>query len=201
MKKDNRTMKEMRVKDGKPGGFDTFSILDVVFMAIVAAIFGILAVYNLLITDYLRVALGLYGGLIVGGLFHVPGIIAFTVIKKKGAAFITQNLFGISQLMFGSPVGFLVLFFTGAESLGLELTFFLFKYPQKDKTYIWAIAGMVSTLFAQIPNYLVYGFGGMPWWSWVLPIIFVGVPSGAIFSILLTRAALHVIPKRFLQRQ
>lgn len=174
---------------------DRYSVSDLVQMAIIAAIFGAIAIYNMVILEFLRLgALGLYGGMLVGGLFNVPGIMAYGLIRKKGVAFITQNLFGFAQLLFGNPIGFVVLWFTFAEAVGQELVFALFRYRRAGDWRVWAVAGIASAIGAQIPNYIIYGFGGMPLWSWLLPLLVTGIPSAIILPIILTKAVLRIVP-------
>ncbi len=186
--------------EGKKFDWFSFTTTDLVIIAIIAAVFGVIGVYNQLITNLLIIPFGFYGGMIVGGLFQTPGIMAYAIMKKKGASFVTQNLFGIAQLLFGNPFGFLLLLFTFSQSLGQELTFFCSKYKRAGDWKMWALAGAVSWIFAQVPNYALYGFGDMAWWSWLIPLIVVGIPSSILFPTLLTKAVLKIVPARFISK-
>ena len=181
--------------------FDRFSITDITLMSIIAAAFGALAVYNQILTDLLRSVAGFYGGMIVAGIFPTAGIMAYALIRKRWVAFITMNVMGIAQILFGNPIGFLVLWFTVAHGIGQELALFLFKYPKTGGDWrVWALTGMASMLVVQIPNVAIFGVGAMPLTSFVVPLVLIALPSSAILPAVLTQAVVKIVPSGLLRR-
>lgn len=171
-----------------------------VSMATIAAAFAVVALFNQALTDVARAAFGFYGAMLFGGLFQTPGILAYALIGRRGTAFITQNVFGLMQLAMGNPAGFVVLWFTFAEALGQEA--FLLTTPKRayDRPWVWGGAGVASWLAAQVPNYFLFGLGEMPLWSWLLPIIVVGIPVSILTPIVIILAVRRTLPLPLAER-
>src|SRR5947207_928413 len=79
-------------------GSSGFNLHQLVAMATIAGAFAVVALFNQTMTDLARSLLGLYGGMVFGGLFQVPGVLAHALLRRRWVAFTTQNLFGIVQV-------------------------------------------------------------------------------------------------------
>ena len=182
-------MDKIAAKQECKNGFTTH---DMIVMSICAATYGALGLFVSLLDHLASQLLGLYGGYLVAGLLNAPGITSAYLLRKPGVAFVTQNLFGFAQLAFGSPDGAYLLWYTLAEGTGQELFFFLTRYRKWNNLALGG-CGIMSFAAAQVPTYLIYRLGAMPLWNWLAPIILAGVPSAAIFSIILPRTAFSVV--------
>ncbi len=171
---------------------DRFTTFDMIVMAVCAAAFGAAALFITLLDHAATQVFGLYGGYLAAGLLNAPGITGAYVIRKRGTAFITQNLFGLAQLAFGNPYGASLLWYTLAESIGQELVLAVFLYRRWGNVTL-AICGIVSFAAAQVPTYVLFGFGAMPVWSWLAPMALAGAPSAAVCCLILPRLTLSVL--------
>jgi ABC-type thiamin/hydroxymethylpyrimidine transport system permease subunit len=178
----------------KPTSRDHLTVVDLVLIAMIAAAFGAIGLHLLLFTEALRFSFGFYGSMITGGLFQVPGILAGALVRKRWAAFMAQNLFGVTQFLLGVPVGLLVLGFTASEAIGQEVVFRAFRRHMGDWR-VWGLAAAGSWICAQVPNYAFYGLGRMAWWSTMGPILIVGIPSSIFFCTFLTAAVVRAAQK------
>lgn len=176
-----------------------WSTSDCIVVAVVAAAFGTLALFYGVLSRIAGQVLGLYGGYLVGGLFHAPGICLAYALRKPWVAFVTQNLFGVTQLLFGNPDGAIVLWFTFFESLAQELIFFPFR-GQSHSLLTVGVAGAASLWAAQIPTYFIYSFHSMPTLAWLLPIVAVGMPSSVAFCVGLAIASRRLLLRTRLVR-
>jgi ABC-type thiamin/hydroxymethylpyrimidine transport system permease subunit len=178
-------------RSSRPG---PLTIVDLVLCATIAAAFAALAVEFALVQESLRLTLGFYGGMVTAGVWQSPGILSAALVRKRWAAFIAQNLFGVAQLLLGVTYGVAVVAFTLSEAIGQEAV--LRAFPNRTADWrVWALAGAVSVVCAQVPNYLFYGLAQMPMWSTVGSILFVSVPSAIVCTIVIVSLIVRAVRK------
>jgi ABC-type thiamin/hydroxymethylpyrimidine transport system permease subunit len=170
------------------------TIVDLVLAATIAAAFAALAVEFALVQESLRLTLGFYGGMITAGVWQSPGVLAAALVRKRWAAFIAQNLFGVAQLLLGVTYGLAVVAFTLSEAIGQEIVFRVFPHRTGDWR-VWALAGAVSAVCAQVPNYLFYGLARMPLWSTLGSILVISVPSAVVFTVAIVSVIVRAVKK------
>ena len=171
-----------------------FTVPQCVAIATIAAAFAVVALFNQILTDLARGLFGFYGSMVFTGVFQTPGILAYCLLRRRWAAFTTQNLFGFGQIALGNPAGFLVFWFTFAEAAAQELVLRAVPLRAARTWPVFAIAGVASFIGAQIPNYLIYGLGEMAWWTWLLPMLLVGIPSSILFPTTICLATKRALP-------
>jgi len=165
--------------------FSGISTRDIVVIVIVAAVLGAIGVYNQWLNYILSAAFGVFGWKLLSGLFHTPGVLAANFTRKRWVAFVTQNLFAVTQLLLGASLGLVLFWLTLFEGVGQELVFYLFRY----KKWTWwtiVLAGMASSLFASIPSYFLFGLGEMTWYTWIPAEVGVGMLSAALANFLIS---------------
>lgn len=171
-----------------------WSAAELAVMAVVAAVFGVISLFNQAITDVARIVLGFYAAMVFSGLFLVPGLLAYALIGRRGAAFVTQNAYGVVQVLLGNPVGVIVLWFTFAQALAQELALLPFGRSGRDRPIVWAVGGIAGAFAAQVPNYIFFGLGDLTLWAWLGPFLAVGLPSSVLVPWLIIRATRASLP-------
>ncbi len=92
--------------------FVAFTLLEIVIMAIIGVINGVLGTPNAMIGRFFMTFSGAYGFLafaaICGG-FYIAGPLCGYIIRKPGAATIAETMNGVAQVLSGNPNGIMVL--------------------------------------------------------------------------------------------
>src|SRR5262249_50915414 len=101
------------VNHGQGGkAFVAFTLLEIVIMAIIGVINGVLGTPNAMIGRFFMTFSGSYGFLafaaICGG-FYTAGPLCGYIIRKPGAATIAETMNGVAQVLSGNPNGVMVL--------------------------------------------------------------------------------------------
>jgi ABC-type thiamin/hydroxymethylpyrimidine transport system permease subunit len=165
--------------------FDRLTTRDIVVIVIVGAVLGAIGVYNMPLNYLLSAIFGVFGWKILSGIFHTPGVMAANMTRKRWVAFITQNLFAVTQLLLGASLGLSLFWLTVFEGVGQELVFFIFRY-KKWRWWTICLAGMASSLFASVPSYFLFGLGDMPWYLWIPAEVGVGMLSAAFANLVIS---------------
>jgi energy-coupling factor transport system substrate-specific component len=134
---------------------------DYVLLAILAVVFG--AIYWAWLGPYLGIETILagvsaqFGQELLFGLWFVSGLLGGYIIRRPGAAFLSETLSAFAEVLLGAPAG-PVLIVTGfMQALGPELTFAATGY----RRWGWgtmAIAGVAAGVVALPWNWLRLGY-------------------------------------------
>jgi energy-coupling factor transport system substrate-specific component len=134
---------------------------DFVLLAILAVVFG--AIYWAWLGPYLGIETALagvsgqFGQELLFGLWFVSGLLGGYVIRRPGAAFLSETLAAFAEVLLGAPAG-PVLIVTGfMQALGPELTFAATGY----RRWGWGtmiVAGIAAGVVALPWNWLRLGY-------------------------------------------
>lgn len=124
---------------------------DVILMAILATIFAAvyLGVFYLglgLQTILMPYGLAPFGFEVIYGVWFMAATIAAYIIRKPGAALITEVLAAAIELLMGNAGGVILLLTGFIQGLGVELGFALFRYKRYDLLSM-TISGILAALF------------------------------------------------------
>lgn len=128
-----------------------WNLREVVMMSVLGVLFAAvyLAVFQLgLGLSALLVPLGLssFAFELVYGVWFMAATIAAYLLRKPGAALITEVLAGLVELLMGNPGGVIVLITGGIQGAGCELGFGLFRY-RKYNLLSMCLAGIFAATF------------------------------------------------------
>jgi energy-coupling factor transport system substrate-specific component len=175
-----------RDKTGKI--FVGFTLLEIVIMAIIGVINGVLGTPNAMAGRFFMTFSGSYGFLafaaICGG-FYVAGPLCGYIIRKPGAATIAETMNGVAQLLSGNPNGVAVLAAGFLQGFMSDLGFAFYGYKRWTLSVI-ALSGALSPLLQQIPEVYFFGFGDMGI-SYNLLALIIRMASGAVYAIVLVK--------------
>ena len=168
--------------------FVGFTLLEIVIMAIIGAINGVLGTPNAMAGRFFMTFSGSYGFLafaaICGG-FYISGPLAGYIIRKPGAATIAETMNGVAQLLSGNPNGVAVLAAGFLQGFMSDIGFAFYGYKKWTLGAI-ALSGALSPLLQQIPEVYFFGFGDMGI-SYNMLALLIRMASGAIYAIVLVK--------------
>jgi energy-coupling factor transport system substrate-specific component len=175
-----------RDKTGKI--FVGFTLLEIVIMAIIGVINGVLGTPNAMAGRFFMTFSGSYGFLafaaICGG-FYVAGPLCGYIIRKPGAATIAETMNGVAQVLSGNPNGIAVLAAGFLQGFMSDLGFAFYGYKRWTLSVI-ALSGALAPLLQQIPEVYFFGFGDMGI-SYNLLALIIRMASGAVYAIVLVK--------------
>lgn len=148
-----------------------FSVRQLVIIAVLAAVSGI--VYTGLGQIWLAAssAFGPLGGALIG-LFQFGHVLAFALLRRPGVAFATSVLSTVVQALIGDPTGILVIGWGVAHGLGCEAVLLATRYRSVSFSTLATSAG-VGAVLGQFFSYWLYGWEHALWMFFIsLPIVF-----------------------------
>ncbi|MDR2406297.1 MAG: ECF transporter S component [Deltaproteobacteria bacterium] len=167
-----------------------WKLKDVIVMAIVSMVFAVvylLAVYLGVFFSTLLSPLGLAplaNEPIYGIWFMASTFIAY-VLRKPGAAFISEVLAALMEVLLGNMYGPLVLISGAIQGLGAELVFLITRYKNFSLS-VMCLAGVSAGVFSFVWGYFRGGFTLIATWL-LATMLLVRLVSSAFFAGYLSR--------------
>jgi energy-coupling factor transport system substrate-specific component len=176
--------------------FVAFTLLEIVIMAIIGVINGVLGTPNAMLGRLFMTFSGSYGFLafaaICGG-FYVSGPLCGYIIRKPGAATIAETMNGVAQVLSGNPNGIMVLAAGFLQGFMSDIGFAFYGYKRWTLSAI-ALSGALAPLLQQIPEVYFFGVGDMGI-SYNLLALIIRMASGAVYAIVLVKPIAHALAK------
>jgi len=176
--------------------FLSFTLLEIVIMAIIGVINGVLGTPNAMLGRLFMTFSGSYGFLafaaICGG-FYISGPLCGYIIRKPGAATIAETMNGVAQVLSGNPNGVMVLGAGFLQGFMSDLGFAFYGYKRWTLSVL-ALSGALAPLLQQIPEVYFFGVGdmGIPYNLLALAIRMI---SGAVYAIILVKPIAQALAK------
>ncbi len=185
------------INRGKGGQvFVAFTLLEIVIMAIIGVINGVLGTPNAMIGRFFMTFSGAYGFLafaaICGG-FYIAGPLCGYIIRKPGAATIAETMNGVAQVLSGNPNGIMVLGAGFLQGFMSDVGFAFYGY-RKWTLSVLALSGALAPLLQQITEVYFFGVGDMGI-SYNLLALIIRMASGALYAIILVKPIAHGLAK------
>jgi energy-coupling factor transport system substrate-specific component len=117
------------------------------------------------------------------GIWFIVSIIAAYIIRKPGAAFLSETVAATIEVMIGNAVGPQLILSGMVQGLGAEAVFAATKWKNYS-TWVLVAAGMGSSVFSFVWGYFISGFAALSP-GYVTAMFFVRLLSGAILAGLL----------------
>jgi len=165
---------------GRARGYTT---LDLVVIAVLGAVFGLLNTPFGLVFQFLMSA----GGPVVQTIFQpwaIGMVLSMFIVRKPGAALLNGFVNGLFQLLTGNPAGLLVFGWTLANGLGVEIGFALYLYIFGSIRFTWVtalVSGFLAMAFGYVVSAMAFNFAAAGaeqfWIGWIGQAI-----SGALWS-------------------
>jgi len=176
--------------------FVAFTLLEIVIMAIIGVINGVLGTPNAMVGRFFMTFSGSYGFLafaaICGG-FYIAGPLCGFIIRKPGAATIAETMNGVAQVLSGNPNGIAVLGAGFLQGFMSDIGFAFYGYRKWTLSVI-ALSGALAPLLQQIPEVYFFGVGDMGI-SYNLLALIIRMISGAVYAIVLVKPIAFALAK------
>src|SRR3984957_17796463 len=176
--------------------FVAFTLMEIVIMAIVGVINGVLGTPNAMLGRLFMTFSGSYGFLafaaICGG-FYISGPLAAYIIRKPGAATIAETMNGVAQVLSGNPNGVMVLGAGFLQGFMSDMAFAFYGYKNWTLGVI-GLSGALAPLLQQIPEVYFFGVGELGIGYNLLALV-IRMVSGAVYAMVLVRPIAHALAR------
>ncbi len=140
---------------GRLAGWTT---LDIVVVAVLGVVFGILNSPFGLVYQMTQAMFGAIGANLFG-VFDICSVLTMFIVRKPGAAFFCMLINGVVQMLSGNPAGAICLGWGFTQAVGAELVFWAVRYRHFDWLVCFVAAGLAQAPFSNAWTYFIYGFG------------------------------------------
>src|SRR5712672_3612009 len=173
-----------------------FTLMEIVIMAVIGVINGVLGTPNAMLGRLFMTFSGSYGFLafaaICGG-FYISGPLCGYIIRKPGAATIAETMNGVAQVLSGNPNGVMVLGAGFLQGFMSDIGFAFYGYRKWTLSVI-SLSGALAPLLQQIPEVYFFGVGDMGI-SYNLLALAIRMVSGAVYAIILVKPIAFALVK------
>lgn len=176
------------INRGNARMFVAFTLIEIVIMAIIGVINGVLGTPNAMLGRFFMTFSGSYGFLafaVITGFFFISGPLCGYIIRKPGAATLAETMNGVAQVLSGNPNGIMVLGAGFLQGFMADLGFAFFGY-RKWTLPVIALSGLLAPVLQEIPEVYFFGFGDMGI-AWNLLALAIRMISGAVYAVVLVR--------------
>lgn len=135
----------------------SWKLKEIVLMSLLAVVFGI--VY-LLFVHVGNIWSGFIGPIAyewIFGIWFIVSIICMYIIRKPGAAVISETIAAAIEVLLGNAVGPRLILSGVIQGLGAEAVFAATRYKRFD-LWVLMLAGVGSSIFSFVYGYLLGGF-------------------------------------------
>lgn len=142
-----------------------WNLREIVLMSILSVVFAVIYLLFYLFGKSLKNVLapfGLapFGYEVIYGIWFIVSIITAYIIRKPGAAFISESIAGLVQVLIGSPAGPKLIVSAMIQGLGAEIVFAATRY-RNFTTLVLVLAGVSSAIFSFAWAWFASGFAAL----------------------------------------
>ncbi|RNA68639.1 ECF transporter S component [Alteribacter keqinensis] len=165
-----------------------WKLREIVLMSILGVVFGVIYLMFYFFGQGLRnvlapFGLGPFGYEVIFGIWFIVSIITAYVIRKPGAALISETIAATIQVLIGSPAGPRLIVSGLIQGLGAEVVFAATRWKNYNLSVL-VLAGVSAAIFSFVWGWFISGFAALST-SMVLAMFIVRCISGALLAGLL----------------
>ncbi len=141
-------------------GLRTYTTLDLVVIAVLGVVFGVLNTPFGVLFQFLQSTFGPAGQALFAP-WAIGMVLTAFIVRKPGAAFINGLINGLFQVLSGNPAGLVNMGWGFALGLGVEIGVALYAYVRGYARFTWVtavIAGGLATGFSYAVSAIVYNY-------------------------------------------
>ncbi|MGY4688703.1 ECF transporter S component [Salibacterium sp. K-3] len=135
----------------------TMNLREIVVMAFISAVFGVLYLLWIFLGQLVTGLLGPVGGGLMAGFWIMAPVVCALIIQKPGAALAAEMIAAGTEVMVGSVNAGSVLILGFTQGIGAELIFAIFRY-RSFKLPVLMLAGMAGTAASFLTQFAMYGY-------------------------------------------
>lgn len=165
-------------------GFARFTTFDLMLMAVIATVQGVVLYFFGNFENVLRAAIGpVFTTFIVSFMYTGWGVLAAFLIRKAGAGYITALIAGALSLILGGGTGLIIFLYATGQGGVSDLTLILMGRYRKFNWFTVMISNMLAAQGGVIVTYFLFQVGQLgawAFWSQVLLVILTGSVAGLV---------------------
>ncbi|WP_430057561.1 ECF transporter S component [Paenibacillus alvei] len=163
-----------------------WKLRDIVVLSSLSVVFAVIYLLFLQIGNVLVGFMGPMGYEVIFGIWFIVSIIATYIIRKPGAAVISETVAGLVEVLIGNAVGPILIISALIQGLGAEAVFAATRY-RNFSTKVLMLAGVGSAVFSFAWGYFRSGYAAYSL-GLILAMLLVRCISGAVISGLLGKS-------------
>lgn len=160
-----------------------WKLRDIVVLSSLSVVFAVIYLLFLQIGNVLVGFMGPMGYEVIFGIWFIVSIIATYIIRKPGAAVISETVAGLIEVLIGNAVGPILIVSALIQGLGAEAVFAATRY-RNYSTKVLILAGVGSAVFSFAWGYFRSGYAAYSV-GLIIAMFVVRCISGALISGLL----------------
>lgn len=158
----------------------SWKLKEVVLMSLFAVVFGIVYLLFVHVSNLWAAVIGPLAYEWMFGIWFIVSIICMYIIRKPGAAFLSETMAAALEVLIGNAVGPRLILSGAIQGLGAEAAFALTRYKHFN-ILVLMLAGIGSAVFSFVYGYFVSGYAALDP-SFVALMFTIRVLSGAIIA-------------------
>ncbi|SDX36128.1 ECF transporter S component [Paenibacillus sp. PDC88] len=160
-----------------------WKLRDIIVLSSLSVVFAVIYLVFLQIGNLLTGVMGPMGYEVIFGIWFIVSIIAAYIIRKPGAAFLSETIAGIIEVLIGNTTGPILIVSAMIQGLGAEVVFAAVRY-RKYSLPVLMLSGVGAAVFSFAWGYFRSGFAALSP-EFVIAMLVVRIISGAILAGLL----------------
>ncbi|GGF23580.1 putative HMP/thiamine permease protein YkoE [Halobacillus andaensis] len=165
-------------------------------IVVMSALSVVFAVVYLAFLPVGKVLVGFFGPIgydFIFGIWFIVSIIAAYIIRKPGAAFLSETIAATIEVLLGNAIGPMLIITGMIQGLGAESAFAMTRYKYYNVQTLM-LAGVMAAVFSFVWGYFTSGYAALSS-TYVLAMLVTRMISGAIISGLLGKALSDALAK------
>ncbi|MCC2929566.1 ECF transporter S component [Bacillus mojavensis] len=164
----------------------SWKVKEIVIMSVISIVF---AIVYLVFTHFGNVLAGMFGPIAyepIYGIWFIVSVIAAYIIRKPGAALVSEVIAALVECLLGNPSGPMVIVIGVVQGLGAEAVFLATRWKAYSLPVL-LLAGMGSSVASFIYDLFVSGYAAYSP-GYLLIMLVIRLVSGAVLAGLLGKA-------------
>ncbi|MBX0358383.1 ECF transporter S component [Halobacillus faecis] len=159
---------------------NSWKLKEIVVMSVLSVVFAVVYLAFLPVGKILVGFFGPIGYDLIFGIWFIVSIIAAYIIRKPGAAFLSETIAAAVEVLLGNAVGPMLLVSGMIQGLGAESAFAMTRYKRYD-LFTLMLAGVMAAVFSFVWGYFLSGYAALST-GYVAAMFIARIISGAIIS-------------------
>lgn len=137
-----------------------WTLREILIATVLGAVFAVLYLGWVQVWLVAQAAFGAVTMDVVMGFWFIVSIIAAAIIRKPGAALLTEMLAAGIEILLGSPAGIMLLLSAAIQGAGAEAVFALTRWRNYSLPVLM-LAGIGSAIFSFAYTWFLFGYGAL----------------------------------------
>lgn len=160
-----------------------WKLSEIIVLSVLAVVFAVVYLAFFQVGNVMAGMMGPIGYEWIFGIWFIVSIIAAYILRRPGAAFLSETIAGIVEVLIGNAVGPMLIVTAMIQGAGAEAVFAATRYKRWG-LWVLMLAGMGSAVTSFIWGYFISGYGALDP-GYVAMMFAIRLVSGALLAGLL----------------